>query len=95
MLCSRCSAVSILQAKVLEAGIRLPKLTSDFLVSKTSRPAQFPIQCVLGRLYQGQKRPGREADHSPPYSGEVKNEWTHTSTHLTCHHGRRTLPFAF
>jgi hypothetical protein len=27
------------------------------------------------------KRPGREADHSPPRSAEVKNEWSYTSTH--------------
>jgi hypothetical protein len=26
------------------------------------------------------KRPGREADHSPPSSAEVKNEWSYTST---------------
>jgi len=26
------------------------------------------------------KRPGREADHLPPYSVEVKNAWSYTST---------------
>jgi hypothetical protein len=26
------------------------------------------------------KRPGREADHSPPLSDEVKNAWSYTST---------------
>jgi hypothetical protein len=26
------------------------------------------------------KRPGREADHSPPYSAEVKNAWIYNST---------------
>jgi hypothetical protein len=26
------------------------------------------------------KRPGREADHSTPYSAEVKNVWSYTST---------------
>jgi hypothetical protein len=25
------------------------------------------------------KRPGREADHAPPSSAEVKNEWNYTS----------------
>jgi hypothetical protein len=28
----------------------------------------------------GVKRPGREADHSPPSSAEVKNAWHYTST---------------
>jgi hypothetical protein len=26
------------------------------------------------------KQPGREADHSPPTSAEVKNAWSYTST---------------
>jgi len=30
-----------------------------------------PIQWVLGALYPGIKRPGREADHLPPSSSEV------------------------
>jgi len=30
----------------------------------------------------GVKRPGREADHSPPPSAEVKNAWSYTSTPL-------------
>jgi hypothetical protein len=33
-----------------------------------------------GALSLGVKRPGREADHSPPYSAEVKNAWNYTST---------------
>ena len=33
------------------------------------------------------KRPGREVDHSPPSSGDVKNEWTYTPTPPTCPHG--------
>jgi len=31
-------------------------------------------------LYPGVKEPGREADHSPPSSTEVKNAWNYTST---------------
>jgi len=26
------------------------------------------------------KRPEREADHSPPFSAEIKNAWSYTST---------------
>jgi hypothetical protein len=33
---------------------------------------QPPMQCVPGALSLGVKRPGCEADHSPPSSGEVK-----------------------
>jgi hypothetical protein len=30
--------------------------------------------------FPGVKRPGREADHSPPASAEVKKMWIYTST---------------
>jgi hypothetical protein len=35
---------------------------------------------VPGALSRGVKRPGREADHSPPSSTEVSNAWSYTST---------------
>jgi hypothetical protein len=35
-------------------------------------PTQPPIQWIQGALSLGVKRPGREADHSPPSSAEVK-----------------------
>jgi hypothetical protein len=43
-------------------------------------PTQPPIQWVREALSLGVKRPGREADHSPPPSAEVKNAWSYTST---------------
>jgi hypothetical protein len=43
-------------------------------------PPQPPNQRVTGDLSLGVKRPGREADHSPPSSDEVKNMWSYTST---------------
>jgi hypothetical protein len=43
-------------------------------------PTQPPIQWVLGALSLGVKRPGREADHSPPSSAEDKNAWSYIST---------------
>jgi hypothetical protein len=57
-----------------------------FLLATTavSRPAlgptQPPIQWVPGALSLGVKRPGREADHSPPPTTELKNAWSNTST---------------
>jgi hypothetical protein len=50
-----------------------------FPVASVSRPAlgptQPPVQWVPGALSPGaEARPGRDADHSPPYSAEVENE---------------------
>jgi hypothetical protein len=42
-------------------------------------PTQPPIQWEPG-AFPGIKRPGREADHSPPSNAEVKNAWSYTST---------------
>jgi hypothetical protein len=33
-----------------------------------------------GGSFPGVKQPGREADHSPPTSAEVKKMWIYTST---------------
>jgi hypothetical protein len=56
----------------------------NFLFSTTSIPAlrltQPPSQWVPGGLTPGLKRPGREADHSPPTSADVKKMWTSIST---------------
>jgi hypothetical protein len=49
----------------------------------SSRPAlgaiQRPIQWVKGVIFEGMKRPGREADHSPPTFVEVKITWIYIS----------------
>jgi hypothetical protein len=54
-----------------------------FLFTTASRTAvkltQPPIQWATGALSLGIKPPGREADHSPPSSAEVKNAWSYTS----------------
>jgi hypothetical protein len=41
-------------------------------------PNLYPLG--TGALSPGVKRPGREADHSPPTSVEIKNTWVYTST---------------
>jgi hypothetical protein len=43
-------------------------------------PTQPPIQWVTVAPSPELKRPGREADHSPPTTGEVKKTWLYTST---------------
>jgi hypothetical protein len=59
------------------------KYLKNFLFSTASRPAlgptQPPIQWVQGALSSGVKQQGREADHSPPTSAEVKKMWIYTS----------------
>jgi hypothetical protein len=47
---------------------------------------QPPIQCVPGIKWRG-----HEADHSPPSSAEIKNEWRFTAIpHMAC--AGQTLP---
>jgi hypothetical protein len=62
-----------------------------FLFTTASRtalgPTHPPIYWVPGALSLGVKRPGREADHSPPSSAEVKNAWSYTSTPPVRLHG--------
>jgi hypothetical protein len=46
---------------------------SLFTASKMALgPTQPPIQCVPGAISLEVKRPGREADYSPPSSAEVE-----------------------
>jgi hypothetical protein len=56
----------------------------NFLFTTTSRPAlgptQPPIEWVPGAHSLGVKRPGHEADHSPPSSAEVKERVEPSST---------------
>jgi len=70
------SCKSLLAAMML---YKLPLRGKRLLFSPESRPAvgptRLPIQCVPGLLSSGVRRLGFEADHSPPSSAEVKNEW--------------------
>jgi hypothetical protein len=84
---SRDSSVGIATGYGLDdqgVGVELPGGGKNFHFSTSSRPAlgstQPPIQWVPGPLSPGVKRPGREADHSPPTSAEVKKMWIYTST---------------
>jgi hypothetical protein len=49
-----------------------------------AQPASYPMDNEA--LTPGVKRPGREADHSPPASTEV-NAWNYISTPSTLLHG--------
>jgi hypothetical protein len=50
-----------------------------FFFTTSSRPALGPTKPPI-QWAPGVKRPGGEADHSPPSSAEVKNEWSCIST---------------
>jgi hypothetical protein len=43
-----------------------------------AHPVSFPMGSGPGALTLRLKRTGREADHSPPSSSEVKNAWGYT-----------------
>jgi hypothetical protein len=76
---SRDNSVGIVLDYGLEdrgSRVRFPEGLGIFLFTTASRtalgPTQPPIQWVPGALSLVLKRPGREADHSPPSSAEVK-----------------------
>ena len=58
------------------------------MVVKYPRPdlgfTQFPIRCMSEVVPSGVKRPGIEADHSPPSSVEVENEWSYAPASPLC-----------
>jgi hypothetical protein len=70
-----------------------PGRVKNFLFSTSSRPAlrpnQLSIQRVPGALSPGVRQEGRDADHSPAASAEVKRMWMYISTHPYAF----TLPF--
>jgi hypothetical protein len=82
---SRDSVVGIATSYGLDdrgVGVRVP--VGSRIFSSPDRPdrlrsTQPPIQRVPGALSPGVKRSGREVDHSPPTSAEVKKMWIYTS----------------
>jgi hypothetical protein len=66
------------------SGVRFPAEAENFSLhhrvqnGSGSHPTSYPMG--TRGSFPGLKRPRREADHSPPYSAEVKNEWSYTST---------------
>jgi hypothetical protein len=56
---------------------------SSVLLNVNTGFGAIPIQWVPGNVYAGVKREGREVDHSPPFSAEVKNSGAVSSFPLT------------
>jgi len=65
-----------MEKQAVTAYFKVPSLLR--ILETTS--SQDLIQWISGALSLGVKRPGREADHSPSSSSEVKNAWSYTST---------------
>jgi hypothetical protein len=80
------SSVGIVTGYGLNRRVRSssPGRGNNFVVSTSSRtvlgPTEPPIQWVMVALSPGVNRPGREAEHSPPSSAEVKKTWIYTSS---------------
>jgi hypothetical protein len=58
-------------------GLKIFLITASRLALS---PTQPPIQRIPGTLSRGAKWPGRKADHLLPFSAEVKNARSYTST---------------
>jgi hypothetical protein len=87
LLYPRDNAVSIATSYGLEirgVGVRVPVRSRIFSSPFSSRSVlgftQLPSQWVPVALPSGVKRQGREADHSPPTSAEVKRTWIYIFT---------------
>ena len=54
--------------------------------SSPKRPDVQPASCSISTVVfsPGVKRPKREVNHLPPFSAEVKKEWSHASTPHIC-----------
>jgi hypothetical protein len=76
---SRRSSVSIVSDYGLDDRGSIPTEAQDFNSSlciqtgSGAHPAYYPMG-TGGPFPGGKARPGRDADHSPPSSAEVKNE---------------------
>jgi hypothetical protein len=66
-----------------EVGVRVPVGSGVFSSPRCPDWLWGPIQWVPGAVSPGVKRPGREANHSPPTGAEVKKMLIYTSTLYT------------
>jgi hypothetical protein len=65
------------------SGVRFPAGAGNFSLHRVrngsgAHPASYPIG--TRGVFPRDKAAGREADHSPPSSAEVKNAWSYPST---------------
>jgi hypothetical protein len=71
---------------VPDQGFESLHLYKIFLISEMSRPAlgMNKLSYSMGKraVFPGVQWPGRDVDHSPPFSAGVKHEWSFTLPHL-------------
>ena len=76
-------------------GVRIPWTQESSLLSKSSRSALGPNNFLSNgyrRSFWGVRQAGRETDHPPPPSAQVKNEWSYTSAPpIRLHDGEMTF----
>jgi hypothetical protein len=82
-----------------QSGVRILVGSRDFKFYKSSRPALGPTH-LLFKWYRGishGKRPGNDVYSSMPFTADVKNEWSYTSTSLyaSTMRGGTTSPLFF
>ena len=72
------SATTVTGLRAGRSGVHIQAGARNFRVPDNVQTGSgaHPASCS----FLGVNRPGREADHSPASSAEVKNEWWHTST---------------
>jgi hypothetical protein len=70
-----------------DVGLHYCKGQDIFLFPVSSRPIQRPRHWFPGTGSLEVRWPEHEADHSPPSSAEVKNEWSYTPTPPLCLQG--------
>jgi hypothetical protein len=85
---SRNSAVGIATGYELDddkgAGVRVPVGARIF--TSSCRPERlWGSPSLLSNRHRGVKRPGREADHSPPTSAEVRKMWVYIHSPIRLH----------
>jgi hypothetical protein len=91
---SRDSSVGIALGYVLDdrgSRVRFPARAGNFSLHHRVQNGSeaHPVSYTMGTRdsFSGVKRPGREADHSPPSSAEVQNACSYTSTSPIRLHG--------
>jgi hypothetical protein len=78
---------------MLRSGVRVPEGAGNFSLhhrvqtGSGAHPVSYPMGTTPGAFSLEVKRLGREADHPPPSTSEVKNAWNYTSAPPVRLHG--------
>jgi hypothetical protein len=68
------------------SGVRIPEVAGNFFLHHRVQTGPGPHTASYLMSIRV-KRPRCEVDHSPPFSAEVTNAWSYTSTSSICFHG--------